>query len=371
MTDTANEPATAPAIDPTWRPYSTNVELTLACNLRCRHCGSSAGKPRPDELSTAQWIRVFSDLADLGGDEVCILGGEPLVRPDWEPLCRAVGDVGLGLVLITNGWRIDDEVVRILKGLGHLRRVGVSLDAADPAIHDDLRGRKGSHAKALTALWALRDAGIETGAITTVSRPNLGNLAALRDLLLGKDVTWQIQMATLGGARFSDRDAIRPLEFHEVGRFIAACRTRYPVHELPVAGSHDMGYFSREFAHVGELREWTGCIAGLYTLGILSDGRVKGCLSMHDDFIEDDLTQRPLADIWNDPERFRRNRTFDPSQLQGGCRGCEHGAVCRAGCANTAYMSTGSTFDNRFCFARIERENAGATGRGTDRKEPT
>ena len=32
-----------------FRPYQVVWELTLACNMNCRHCGSRAGKPRPDE----------------------------------------------------------------------------------------------------------------------------------------------------------------------------------------------------------------------------------------------------------------------------------------------------------------------------------
>ncbi len=345
-----------------YRPWTVNVELTLACNLRCRHCGSSAGKPRPDELSTAEWKQVFADLADLGTREACLLGGEPLLRPDWRDLCLAVGDAGMELVLITNGMLLDAGAVRWVAGLPHLGRVGVSLDAADPAVHDGIRGRQGAHERALAALFSLRDAGVETGAITTVSRRNLHELPALRDLLAGQDLTWQIQVASLGGERFTPADRVTPREFHGIGRFIAECRKRFTVEELPVAGSHDLGYFSGEFGHVGELQEWTGCIAGTHTLGILSDGRVKGCLAQHDDLVEGDLRQHPLADIWRDPDRFLRNRRFRPEQLEGGCAGCPHGAACRAGCANSAYTTTGRLLDNPFCFFRIEREAARAEG---------
>src|ERR1700712_2023802 len=35
------------------RPIYAVWEVTLACDLACRHCGSRAGRARPDELSTA------------------------------------------------------------------------------------------------------------------------------------------------------------------------------------------------------------------------------------------------------------------------------------------------------------------------------
>lgn len=354
MAEGSDEQAYAPGGD--WRPWSVNVEVTLACDLRCRHCGSTAGRPRPAELSLAELATCFRDLAALGGDEVCLLGGEPLLRPDWRELCLAAGDAGLGLVLVTNGSRLDAATVAWLAGLSHLRRVGVSLDAADPAVHDAIRGRAGAHAKALRALWALRDAGVEAGAVTTLSRANLDQLAPLRDLLVGQDVTWQLQCVSLGGGRFPAEERLDRAQFYAVGAFIAACRRRYPPAALPIAGAHDLGYCSDVLGPTGELPDWHGCGAGLYTLGILSDGRVKGCLSQHDRFVEDSVRARPLRDIWADPARFARNRRFTPAALEGGCRGCPHGARCRAGCANVAWTTTGRDYDNPYCFHRIERE---------------
>jgi len=348
------EPGQRPAAH--WRPYSVNVEVTLACNLRCLHCGSTAGHARREELSTDEWRRVFQELAALDGDEVCLLGGEALVRRDWRELCEAVGEAGLGLVLITNGLLVDHDAAAFLASLPCTRRVGVSLDGDDPKVHDYLRGKPGAHASAWSALERLREAGVETGAITTVSRGNLKELPALRDRFLGADITWQIQCASLGGERFEGDMRLSREEFYEVGAFIAACRSEYRPHELPVAGSHDLGYCSSRFGHVGELSEWPGCGAGLYTLGIESNGDVKGCLSQHHDFVEDSVRRRSLTDIWNDPKLFQRNRAFRKEQLEGLCATCEHGEGCRAGCSNVAYTSTGRLFDNPYCFHRIEQE---------------
>jgi len=73
-----------------WYPYSVNIELTLACNMRCEHCGSSAGRPRPSELSVEEFDTLFADLKRLGGYEVCLLGGEPFVRPDWYEVAHEI-----------------------------------------------------------------------------------------------------------------------------------------------------------------------------------------------------------------------------------------------------------------------------------------
>jgi len=339
-----------------WRPYSVNIETTLACDLRCQHCGSSAGRRRPDELTFDELSTCLHDLASLGSEEACLLGGEPLLRKDWEALCMEVGEAGLGLVFITNGMRVDRVIVDRIAAMPHLNRIGVSLDAANPEVHDSIRGREGSHGRALKALFALRDAGLEVGAITTITRQNIDQLPRLRDLLAGEDITWQIQTASLGGERFESEQHLDRGEFYSVGRFISQCRHEYTVDELPLAGSHDLGYHSDRLGPTGELPEWHGCGAGLYTLGIMSDGRIKGCLSQHDDFIEGSIRERSLIDIWNDPTLFARNRLFRPEQLEGFCFDCAHGATCRAGCSNVAYTTTGRHFDNPYCFHRIEQE---------------
>jgi MoaA/NifB/PqqE/SkfB family radical SAM enzyme len=69
-------------------PFIVGWELTLACNLRCEHCGSSAGLPRRDELTLAEALTICEQLPDLLVCEVDFTGGEPLVRPDWWKIAQ-------------------------------------------------------------------------------------------------------------------------------------------------------------------------------------------------------------------------------------------------------------------------------------------
>lgn len=351
---------------------SVNVELTLACNLRCLHCGSTAGRPRRDELTTAEMLRLVRDLRALGCREMCLLGGEPFLRPDWFRICRAVCTSDMDLVLITNGLRVTPALVAQLRKLPRLDRIGVSLDGATPAVHDRIRGRRGSFDAAWRAIRLLADAGFEVGAITTVSKWNLRDLPNLRDLLLGRNVTWQIQTATPQGGRFDRKLALTPREYYRVGRFLSACRRRYSVDELPVAGAHGVGYCSSVLGPVGELPDWHGCGGGLATLGITSDGGVKPCLSQSDDRLVGNIRDRPLAEIWRDDDLFRRTRRFRIEMLKGFCRDCGHARDCRAGCPHVALAATGSDGDNPFCFHRIETEAAARrTPRTAEAPAPT
>ncbi len=335
-------------------PYSVNVELTLACNLRCLHCGSTAGRARRDELSKEEFEKIFRGLGELGCHEVCLLGGEPFVRKDWYEVAGSAIEQDIDVLFITNGFNMSQRILKKLGRLGRVDRIGVSIDGADAGVHDRIRGKAGSFDRAWRAACMIRDAGFETGIITTVSQMNISDLERMKEMIIGQDFTWQIQTAAPQGGRFDRNFIITRKQFYELGTTISRWRNSIPVDDLPVCGSHDLGYFSRTLTRYGELPTWNGCGAGLYTLGIMSDGRVKGCLSQHDDFIEADLRQRSVVDIWKDEKLFARNRKFSVDMLVGHCERCPHGLQCRAGCSNISYNMTGSTYDNPYCFHGIE-----------------
>src|SRR5581483_2591162 len=70
-------------------------ELTLRCDLACDHCGSRAGKARPDELTTDEALDLVRQIAEMGAREVTIIGGEAYLRDDWHVIARAIVDAGM------------------------------------------------------------------------------------------------------------------------------------------------------------------------------------------------------------------------------------------------------------------------------------
>jgi hypothetical protein len=54
------------AVDRSWRPSLAVWELTLRCDLACRHCSSRAGHARADELTTSEALDLVGQLAELG-----------------------------------------------------------------------------------------------------------------------------------------------------------------------------------------------------------------------------------------------------------------------------------------------------------------
>src|SRR5579863_9731448 len=64
------------AIDRASRPLYAVWEITLRCDLACKHCGSRAGRAREGELTTGEALDLVRQMAELGVKEVTLIGGE-------------------------------------------------------------------------------------------------------------------------------------------------------------------------------------------------------------------------------------------------------------------------------------------------------
>lgn len=74
---------------------------------------------------------------------------------------------------------------------------------------------------------------------------------------------------------------------------------------------------------------------------------------MYDErFIEGNLRQRRLRDIWEDPEAFAYNRRFTPELLTGDCARCRMGPWCAGGCRSYNYFVHGKLYEAPVCARR-------------------
>jgi radical SAM protein with 4Fe4S-binding SPASM domain len=335
-------------------PYYIALELTLKCNMRCIHCGSTAGDIRKDELKTDEWINLCKDASSIGCRLVTFLGGEPFLRKDWFDIAQGIKDIGQNITIISNGLAIDDNLISELKMIKPYA-VGISLDGATAETHDSIRQVSGSFEKSMNGLKLLKENNIPVSVVTTIHKKNIKELPALRDLLLNKGIAWQIQIADSMG-RFPKDLHVSIKEFYSIGLFIASTRSQYSVSELPVTGAHCIGYNSNVLPNVTISPKWMGCQAGVSVLGIQSDGSVKGCLSLSDDYIEGNFKDRPISEIWNDPNAFSYNRDFKTNYLGDGCSECKYGKRCRGGCMGVSIAEAGKPHSDPYCFHLLEKQ---------------
>jgi len=347
-----------------YRPKYCVWEVTLRCNLSCLHCGSRAGKPRPDELTTEESLALVDELARLGCERLTLSGGEPTLRRDWPLLARRAVERQIECNLVTNGMTWDRDTAIAARDAG-LANVGFSLDGTE-STHDHIRNRRGSFDRLLAGLDVSAEVGLPTAVLTHVHRRDLDELEEIAEIAATHGAKiWQLQLGNPIGNMLEHRDlciepdvllTLLPL----LGRLFARYRGR-----MRVDLGDNIGYYSADEAPMREaprLPFWTGCAAGMRVVGIESNGNVKGCLSQPgEQFVEGNLRQTPLAEIWSRQGAFAYNREFTVDLLEGDCRECAYARICRAGCRWTAFCQSGHKFNNPYCYHRVAAIARGKT----------
>jgi organic radical activating enzyme len=80
------------------------VYPTRACNYRCSYCFTDSSPARViDGFVIRNWQRLVDEASRAGVPEIRLSGGEPLVIPQIEQMCRAITMRGMRYTLTTNG----------------------------------------------------------------------------------------------------------------------------------------------------------------------------------------------------------------------------------------------------------------------------
>jgi radical SAM protein with 4Fe4S-binding SPASM domain len=333
-------------------------ELTLKCDLACRHCGSRAGRPRAEELSIEECRDLARQLADMGAEEVTLIGGEAYLAPRWLEVVAAVRDAGIRCTMTTGGRALDADMARAAADAG-LNGVSLSIDGLE-ATHDQLRAVKGSWRAAVAGLGHVHAAGIETYANTQVNQLNLGELEALAEHLLAGGVrAWQVQLTGPMG-RAADRPEIllQPYQMRTFVPRLGALAERLKPRGLEIQIANNLGYYGA-WEHILRPVPWQGCAAGIGVLGIESNGDIKGCPSLPSaPYVGGNVRDRPLAEIWAETPELRFARERGTSELWGHCGECYYASLCRAGCSWTSHTLLGRRGNMPYCHHRAETLHA-------------
>ena len=339
------------------RPVYAVWEITLRCDLACVHCGSRAGRARPDELDTKACLDLVNQMADLGVQEVTLIGGEAYLREDWLDIVREITRRGMHVGTTTGGRGLTRERVRAAAEAG-LRSVSVSIDGVEET-HDRLRGVRGSHRAALDALAAAKEAGLYITVNTQVNRLSMPELPRVLDTLLAAGArAWQVQLtAAMGRAADQPELLPQPEDLLTLFPMLAELKARCDEAGIVLWPGNNLGYFgpyesmlrgTMPRGHMGS------CGAGRLTLGIEADGAIKGCPSLQTDpWTGGYVRDASLRDIWkrSAPLRYTRDRTVE--DLWGFCRTCYYADTCMAGCTWTAFSLFGRAGNNPLCHHRV------------------
>jgi SynChlorMet cassette radical SAM/SPASM protein ScmE len=336
-------------------PRTVNLEITARCNLRCRYCYYFDNPAVPyADLPTAEWTRFCDEAARAGVMRVVLAGGEPFARRDLPALLDAIARGRMRFAILSNGALVDDAAAVAVAATGRCDYVQVSVDGADAATHDALRGA-GSFAGALRGIRCLQRRGIRVTARVTIHRHNVGHLEAIARLLLEELGLDDVGTNAAGYLGTCQRRAAEVLL--DTSRRGAAMRAllrladRYPGRIGAAAGPLAEARVWREMeaARAGSAPalpgggRLTGCGCPSSELAVRADGAYVPCaLLAHLELGR--VGRDDLLRVWHESEALARLRARSALPLAAFpfCAGCDYTPSCTGNCPGTAYALTGA-----------------------------
>ena len=304
-------------------PVNVTWEITLKCNLRCVHCLSAAGLAKANELTTRECLEFVDQLAALKVFQINIGGGEPFMREDFLGLMAYSHKKGLVTCVSTNGILIDNRLAEELSRFKMLY-LQVSLDGAEPAVNDRIRG-KGTYTKILEAMDCLVRQGVPFSINTVLTRLNYPQLDALRSLAEEYRAELRVSRFRPSGRGKESIDFLGP-EKEQLEDFADWLNK----HDLVRTGD---SFFSL----TSENRRRKGldmCGAAKMTCCISPVGEIYPCAFLQErPFLVGSVREQTFKVLWDNSLIFDRFRNLNVKS----CQGCFRFNTCRGGCPAMAY----------------------------------
>lgn len=280
------------------------LQITSACNLRCKHC--YIGDAPHQELSVRDIRSALAQFEEMQGLRVLISGGEPLVHGAFPEINEMLPDFFLRKVLFTNGVLLDREMLKSLK----VDEIQISIDGLE-AGHDALRGR-GMFEQSLRAARQALDAGFDVSISTMVHAANLDDFDELEKMFKSMEIKdWTVDVPCAAGRLTRHQELL-------IG---------------PREGGKFLGYGFGGGLHSS--RRGFGC--GLHLAAVTAAGEIAKC-TFYGDLPAGSLG-RGLLPVWNTMPRVR---------LAGLSCSCDYIDVCRGGCRYRAELLEGTGGKDRY-----------------------
>ncbi|MBQ3655878.1 MAG: radical SAM protein [Bacteroidales bacterium] len=156
-----------------------SFEVTMSCNLKCRFCYNhhkTTGEiPAVSSYNQAdRTLRRLLKVFKVG--QLTFTGGEPFTAERFGELVLTARLKGVRVSVISNGNFASEEDYLQLTKLG-VNLFELPVHSFNPEIHDFMTRQKGSHAKSVAIINALKEKGVTPTAVIVLTKFNAENTA--------------------------------------------------------------------------------------------------------------------------------------------------------------------------------------------------
>jgi radical SAM protein with 4Fe4S-binding SPASM domain len=317
-----------------YRLRELKIEINRDCPLNCLHCSSNGQSGAPERLSSHKITEIVKEFVSLGGEKVCISGGEPLCHKEINSIISLTKNEVIELSIYTTGIQrngnpissISKKTAEILAE-NHVKMI-YSLHGARDVTHDRLTQVSGSFKSTITAIEKTIDLGMDVELHVVPMAVNYKELADITKIAAGlniKSISWlrfvpQGRGLTNRGILQLTRDQL--FKLHETKTKIKKIndyiniRTGSPFNILcPETALH--------------------CEAGINVLTIGPDGHISPCDAFKQFRVDDqfgNIFNNSLTDIWQKSSFLNNVRAIHEAASESKCTSCHLYSKCHSGC---------------------------------------
>lgn len=325
-------------------PMAVEFEVTYRCNHVCEFCYNVWKEDDPREWyrvesDTPKMLAILEKICDSGVFSVLFTGGEPMLRRDIFILMQYVRDRGIEANIVTNGSRIKEPEIEMLKKVAN--HVQVSLHASTPEIMDKLVGRKGAWKDAVESAKALREAGVSVNFNVALTKENFRELPAMFELAKSIDV--DLRMTRLVSTGFGVKNWRHLVLSHEelmelIGILHKAGKDGYrSIVQTPLPPCAADGDERQMIREIYQYHQVIRCAAGFTWCAVNPEGDVRYCSATGGHL--GNVMRTDLKQIWNTAPIFKQVRAFKHVPVE--CLDCDDLPICSGGCRAATLSLTG------------------------------
>ena len=317
-------------------PRFVALEVTEKCNLKCKHCYTSAKATQCKFLPKETVFKLIDELSLYGTEFIAIGGGEPLLYPYIYEVIEYAISKNIEIELVSNGTLLTDQILNKLKNSG-LKYLQVSLDGESNETYKKIRGRDCFDLVVKNIKRATKLFNVSISAV--LCKPNYDHIFEIAKIAedAKADSFRVLRLMSVGRGEENSSELQITNEMFE--RFLKKLPKRQKEYKIKIRMDENMlSNFSRK--KIPWLDEgFFGCSAGRSTIGIDPQGFVYPCSFLHyDEMICGNIKETSVMDIWKNSSVLSKFRNID--SLEGKCADCSFKNNCLGGCRALAYSAT-------------------------------
>lgn len=329
--------------------------ITGKCNYKCRHCSVSAPGAVMGEMTYEELESLIVQFRECGLKNITLIGGEPLVRPDFMRIVDRILEEGLFVSSVyTNGSLIDEELLQNFEKRRIHPAFQISYDGY--GFHDRMRGVAGAEERFFRSLRLLKKYDYPVTCYMSMTKESIVSLPKTVTVLAEEGVSSLTVFPPFDCGNWESVPEEEKLTFGELLEAYIHYIPQYIEADFPLTlNLYRIAFFSapkRKYMLIPKssfrekaLSKCPACRTFGTELNISPEGLLSPCYAiMGNEYVKTympNVLHIPLKDALTDSEFTRciELKASDILHRNEKCRNCGYQLQCGGGCRSSALLS--------------------------------